>query len=102
MIHQSRWGYHPCNFETYLKLRRLHQAYHDGLRLLARWRRWRAKAPHNRSGPEPTVPEAVRRVCASPIAAEFSAARHGVAEPALVKPLGLSAEEIDSWVAQLD
>jgi hypothetical protein len=40
-------------------------------------------------------------VCASPIVAEFQAARHGVAEPSLVKPLGISAEEIDRWVGLL-
>jgi hypothetical protein len=101
MTYRSRWGHHPCNYETYWKLRRLHKAYYEGLTLLARWRRWRAKRPHNRKGPEPVVPDVLRWVCASPIVAEFQAARHGVADPSLVKPLGISAEEIDRWVGLL-
>jgi hypothetical protein len=101
MTYRSRWGYHPCDYATYLKLRLLHKAYFEGLKLLARWRRWRAKRPHNRKGPEPVVPDVLRWVCASPIVAEFQAARHGVAEPSLVKPLGISAEEIDRWVGLL-
>ena len=39
MTYQSRWGYHPCDYETYLKLRRLHRAFWEGRRLLAKWRR---------------------------------------------------------------
>lgn len=101
MSYRSRWGYHPCNFETYRKLRRLHKAYYEGLRLLARWKRWRAKKPHNRRGPEPAVPEVYRQICASPIVAEYHAARRPVPEPDQVKPLGIQGEQIDRWVAQL-
>ena len=101
MTYRSRWGYHPCNYETYDKLRRVHKAYYEGLRVLSRWRRWRAKLPHNRRGPEPFVAYGVRQICASPIVAEFHAARHGVPEAEQVKPLAISVEQLDRWLAQL-
>ena len=100
--YQSRWGYHPCNYATYLKLRRLHKAYWEGRRLLARWDRWRAKLPKNRRCPEPAVPPVYREVCASPIVAEFQAARHGVPTPGDVRPLGIPAAQVDLWVRKLD
>src|SRR5262249_41336028 len=99
---KSRWGFHPCNYETYLKLRRLHKAFWEGRRLLARWQRWSARLPKNRAGPEPAVPAVYREVCASPVVAEFHAARHGVPRPEDVRPLGLPAAQIDRWVRSLD
>ena len=98
----SRWGYHPCNFEGYLKLRRLHKAYWEGRRLLAKWNRWKAKLPKNRTRPEPVVPAVYREVCASPIVVEFEAARRGAATPDEVRPLGVSDIQIDRWVRLLD
>ena len=102
MVFRSRWGYHPCNFEMHGKLRRLHKTYWEGLRLLAKWRRWKAKRPHNRRGPEPVVPDVVKQVCASPIVREFQLARHPVAEPEQVRKLGIKLDQIDAWIAQLD
>jgi hypothetical protein len=101
MTFRSRWGYHPCNFETFRKLKQLHRAYWDGRRLLAKWRRWNAKLPKNRTRPEPVIPAVLREICASTIAIEFSAARHGVPEPEQVRPLTLSAGQIDRWLEQL-
>ena len=101
MTHHSRWGYHPCNFEMYLKLRKVYKAYWEGRCLLASQRRWRAKLPHNRSGPEPIVPDVLRQICASTIAIEFPQARHGVPEPEQVRPLSISLAQLDCWLEQL-
>lgn len=101
MVHKSRWGFHPCDYETFRKLRRVHKAYHEGLRLLARWRRWTAKRPHNRRGPEPAVPAVMRKVCASPIVVEYQSARMPAASPEEVRPLGIRVADIDAWVAEL-
>ena len=65
--YQSRWGHHPSDYEGYLKLRRLHRAYWEGRRLIAKWNRWNAKLPKNRTQPEPVVPAVLREVCASPL-----------------------------------
>jgi hypothetical protein len=101
MTHRSRWGYHPCDYETFLKLRRVHKAYHEGLRLLARWRRWRAKMPHNRRGPEPAVPGVIRKVCAAPVVEAYQAARRPAEAPEMVRPLDIRVEEIDGWLAEM-
>ncbi len=102
MTHKSRWGFHPCDYETFLKLRRIHKAYHAGLILLARWRRWRAKMPHNRRGPEPVVPAVIREICAAPVAAAFNAARRPAPYPEAVQPLGIKAEQMERWLAALE
>jgi len=47
-VHQSRWGYHSCAYETFLKLKALHARYWRALRSDAAWRRWQRKAPQNR------------------------------------------------------
>jgi len=100
--YQSRWGHHPCNYEGYLKLRRLYRAYWEGLRLTAKWNRWQAKRPQNRTRPEAIVPAVYREVCASPIVAEFQAARHGVPTPEAVKALRIADEQVDHWLHLLD
>src|SRR5262245_21923505 len=47
-VHQSRWGYYPCAYETFLKLKALHARYWRALRVYAAWRRWQRKQPQNR------------------------------------------------------
>lgn len=47
-VHQNRFGYHPCDYETYQKLKTLHKAYWKAVYGLAEWFRWQAKQPHNR------------------------------------------------------
>jgi hypothetical protein len=45
---QSRWGFHPCDYQTYRKLKFLNQVYLRALRLAHAWTRWKRKDPHNR------------------------------------------------------
>jgi hypothetical protein len=47
-MHKSRWGFHPCSFEEFCELRSLWKAVLIRRRQVAAWRRWNAKAPHNR------------------------------------------------------
>lgn len=51
--HQSRWGFHPCNHEFFLKLKALHRWYWETLYAFHRWHRWQRKDVKNRSGAEP-------------------------------------------------
>ena len=51
--HQSRFGFHPCTHEIYLKLKYLHRRYWDTLRQFHTWHRWNRKQPENRIGNEP-------------------------------------------------
>ena len=50
---KSRFGWHPCSYDVFLKLKRLKKRYWETLRAYAKWRRWQGKMPYNRTGPEP-------------------------------------------------
>jgi hypothetical protein len=73
---QSRWGFHPCDYSTYRKLKFLNQVYLRAICLAHAWARWKRKDPHNRVmrrrirndkghtiGYEPPVPLAEPRIC---------------------------------------
>jgi hypothetical protein len=45
---RSRWGFHPCDYQTYRKLKFLNQVYLQAIRLAHCWARWKRKDPHNR------------------------------------------------------
>jgi hypothetical protein len=46
---RSRWGFYPCDYPTYRKLKFLHQVYLQAVRLAHAWARWKRKDPHNRT-----------------------------------------------------
>jgi hypothetical protein len=89
--------------------------------LLAAWRRWANKRPHNRvkvrrlpdgaggtdqvkePWPEPVVPAVYREICegAHDVVSEFQRARHGVPRDE-VCPLLIPLTVLQRWVAQLD
>jgi hypothetical protein len=48
-MHRSRWGFHPCSFEEFRALRAVWRLVLLRRRQVAAWRRWNAKAPHNRA-----------------------------------------------------
>jgi hypothetical protein len=120
--YQSRWGFHPCDYPTFLKLKRIHKAYWKGLCILAAWQRWSRKLPHNRvivhwnrdaggrkinrvivgPSPEPVVAPIYREICRFQfgIPAEFQKARHGRPEDQ-VTPLGIPLDVIDRWCEEL-
>jgi hypothetical protein len=50
---QSKWGFHPCNYETYRKLKELHKAYWQAIRDFSKWQRWINKQSQNRKGSQP-------------------------------------------------
>ncbi|OAI54315.1 hypothetical protein AYO44_15180 [Planctomycetaceae bacterium SCGC AG-212-F19] len=45
---RSRWGYHPCDYSTYLLLKELHRLYEKAHHAYAAWGRWARKEPQNR------------------------------------------------------
>lgn len=47
-VHQGKHGFHPCDRETYLKLKVIHKVYWESVFRLAAWRRWDRKEPQNR------------------------------------------------------
>jgi hypothetical protein len=44
----SRFGFHPCDYSTYRKLKFLNMVYQRAVRLAHAWDRWKRKDPHNR------------------------------------------------------
>jgi hypothetical protein len=73
---RSRWGFHPCDYETYRRLKFLNQLYLKAVRLAHGWQRWKRKDAHNRVicrhirnelgqtvGYEPPVPLAEPKIC---------------------------------------
>ena len=51
-VHAGRWGFHPCDKETFLKLKELNKLYQQALHQMAAFRRWEGKEPRNRFGRE--------------------------------------------------
>lgn len=49
-VHQSKWGWHPCDKEVFLKLKELNKIFVDALHKKAAWERWERKEPRNRVG----------------------------------------------------
>lgn len=47
-VYQSRWGFHPCDKETFQMLKFLHKHWHITVRQSADWERWNRKEPQNR------------------------------------------------------
>jgi hypothetical protein len=50
---QSRFGFHPCDRQTFLKLKVLKKCYWQTVRDFHRWWRWQRKLAPNRRGAEP-------------------------------------------------
>jgi hypothetical protein len=45
---QGRWGWYPCDYDTYRKIRKLYGYYLKSLRMDAAHARWARKEPQNR------------------------------------------------------
>lgn len=48
----SNYGYHPCDYTTFRKLKQLHKRYWETVYAVGRWVRWDRKTVHQH-GPEP-------------------------------------------------
>ena len=47
-VFESRWGFHPCDYQTFRKLKFLKKCFFQTLRDEADWERWARKDPQNR------------------------------------------------------
>jgi hypothetical protein len=45
---RSRWGFHPCDYATFRKLKFLNMVFLRAIRMDHAWKRWKRKAPQNR------------------------------------------------------
>lgn len=117
-IYQSRWGYHPCDYETFRLIKRLMVWRLRCLRASASLNRWSAKEPQNRTlyrwvrneqgqkiyrekvgpWPEPKLP-------AVWLGDEIDRCRwlcYPVATPEEVKPLPLTVSELKKLLVGLE
>lgn len=53
---KGRWGWYPCDYQTYLKLKEIKKRYWESVYADARYKRWERKLPKNRKGAEPPKP----------------------------------------------
>jgi hypothetical protein len=62
MAHRSRWGWHSCDYQTFLVLKELNKLCERAQHLHAAWCRWQRKAPHNRVSRRAVVDEQGHKV----------------------------------------
>jgi hypothetical protein len=91
MAHRSRWGWHPCDYTTYLLLKRLHGLCERARRRYAAWQRWRRKMPHNR-----VIRRKVVDACGRKIGAEVVGPRP---EPPLAALFCVHRQVLTYWSA---
>lgn len=46
--HESRFGFHPCDYQTFKDLKLLHKLYWQAVHDFHKWQRWNRKLPKNR------------------------------------------------------
>lgn len=120
-VHQSKWGFHPCSWETCQKLKRLSIAHQQSLREDAALTRWEAKLPHNRvlkrwkrneqgqrigyeivgPSPRPVVKNTATLNCRHNVLSEYQNARRPKKTAEDVRPLNLTVAEIDALLEQI-
>lgn len=119
-IFESKFGFHPCDRETYKKLKKVRYYLHIERQQQSALKRWSAKLPHNRkrrictevytdkNGKHTPIYEVTEwnkpQVC--PINLHLFSAEYRKAlpqsNPEHVKQLSLSLEQIDSFVEQAE
>lgn len=104
---QGRWGWHACDYPTFLRIKELHRFMLRDLRATRRHERWEAKLPHNRVQRHP---DGSSTPIAEPahvgtgrdeydwVLAEYRALRRPAAAPESVRPLDLPS----GWEARLE
>lgn len=48
IAHQGRWGFHPCSYEDFKKIKLLHKHFWIAKKIQAAFNRYHAKQPQNR------------------------------------------------------
>ena len=48
ICHQGKWGFYPCSYEDFLKLKELNRHWQKAIRRAGSWKRWTRKEPQNR------------------------------------------------------
>lgn len=126
---QGRWGFYPCSWEHYKKLKRLNWLVLQVRRQDAAYKRWERKQPQNRRiylgfkyggvitpapkrstskcwraykpAPEPIMAE-IYPLQMEYIERDYQSARYPQGEATLVKPLIFGTEQVDAYLQLLE
>ena len=101
---RSRFGYHPCDYELYLKLKFLHKHYWIAVRQFHHWHRWFRKEPQNRIGPEPKYCSAFveNRTWAKPVKAGFKIYPRMILDHRLIETFKLARMPVQEPVEEFE
>jgi len=115
---KGRWGFYPCEYEVYRKLKKLNAAYYKSERREAEYLRWCRKEPQNRVirkkirnekkqvvGYEAPIPRPEPKRYPNLFADvlyNYHLSRMPVAKEEDVKPLTISMKELDSLIVRLE
>lgn len=47
-VYRSKWGFHPCDYDTYIKLKKLRGYFYMALSRHRAWERWHRRLPKNK------------------------------------------------------
>jgi fructose-1,6-bisphosphatase len=101
MFYQSKWGWHPCDYNGFLKLKKVYKAYWEGRHLLAKFERWERKQPQNRPQ-KPEFSSVYYLICRSDIVELFRQARMPTAKENVIPINSHQWKEIEDWLNRLD
>lgn len=96
VVHQSRWGFHPCSHADYLLFKELHWLAFLDMKATRKWQRWHARLPKNRSTKEPAKPSGTTRAMYSDILFEYRNIKVPCDGPEKVIPIGLEYDWRDA------
>lgn len=96
-MNKGKYGYYPCDYNSYKLLKQLCIWHLDALRRRAAYKRWEVKQPQNRTqhpGWTKQDQQMLKELDKLKVRDHYDRARMPVATPEDVKPIGLSAEDI--------
>lgn len=113
---KSRWGYHACNYQDFLKIKLLHKHYWLAKYAEAAYNKFYAKQPQNRlirksnkilltnpiPMPVPFFPNIYAKLLKKPIVPAFQQARHPMPTQEHVKPLLISMSQVNELLAEIE
>jgi len=106
-IHKSRWGYHPCDYHTFVKLKEIHKYFWKTVRDSHRWKRWDRKTVYQSPNEPKVCPYFLKGKHKHPfyldwtIREDYQNARYARGKVENVKPLSMTPEEIGELVVKV-
>lgn len=114
--HQSRWGFHPCCHQDFLKIKLLHKHYWLAKIAEAAYNRYYNKQPQNRfirkqnkilltnpiPMPVPFFPAVYAKILKKPIVPVYQQARHPLPNSEMVKPLLISMSQVRELLTEIE